>query len=74
MLGYSMSTYNGLVWYNVQSAGIAGSDNTFNTSMGGRPYVSYMLAHDVGAATSVKLNAISADRAPATGKLRVWAR
>lgn len=53
-LGYSLSKYNGLVWYNVKSAGIVGNENTFNTSMGAYGRVSYMLARDVGAAKKNK--------------------
>lgn len=74
MLGYSSSKYNGLVWYNVKSPGIAGSNNTFNTDMGATARISYMLAHDVGAATKVKIKALNADNAPVTGQIKVWAR
>lgn len=73
-LGYSISTYNGIVWYNVKSAGLAGSNDTFKTNMGGTARISYMLARDVGAATSVKIKAFNADNAPVTGKLEVWAK
>lgn len=74
MLGYSSSKYNGLVWYNVKSPGIAGSNNTFNADMGATARISYMLAHDVGAATKVKIKALNADNAPVTGQIKVWAR
>lgn len=74
MLGYSSSKYNGLVWYNVKSPGIAGSNNTFNSDMGATARISYMLAHDVGAATKVKIKAFNADNAPVTGQIKVWAR
>ncbi len=73
-LGYSMSKYNGLVWYNVRSSGTNGNENTFNTSMGGYSRVSYMLAHDVGAAKKIKIAAADANNIPVTGQIRVWAR
>lgn len=73
-LGYSISKYNGIVWYNVKSAGLAGSNDTFKTDMGGTARISYMLARDVGAATSVKIKAFNSDNAPVTGQIRVWAR
>lgn len=73
-LGYSLSKYNGLVWYNVKSAGIVGNENTFNTSMGAYGRVSYMLARDVGAAKKIKISAVNADNRPVTGQIRVWAR
>lgn len=73
-LGYSLSKYNGLVWYNTKSPGIAGNENTFNTSTGGYPRVSYMLAHGVGAAGKIKISAVNADNTPVTGQIRVWAR
>ena len=74
VLGYSMSKYNGIVWYNVKSAGLTGSNDTFKTDIGGTARISYMLAHDVGAATSVKIKAFNADNAPVMGQIRVWAR
>ena len=74
VLGYSISKYSGIVWYNVKSAGLVGSYNTFKTDMGGTARISYMLARDVGAATSVKIKAFNADNAPVTGQIRVWAR
>lgn len=73
-LGYSMSKYNGLVWYNVRSSGTNGNENTFDTSMGGYSRVSYMLAHDVGAAKKIKIAAVDANNTPVTGQIRVWAR
>lgn len=73
-LGYSMSKYNGLVWYNVRGSGINGNENTFNTSTGGYSRVSYMLAHDVGAAKKIKIAAADANNIPVTGQIRVWAR
>lgn len=73
-LGYSLSKYNGLVWYSVRSAGIAGNENTFNTSVGALPQVSYMLAHGVGAAEKISIKAIDVNNTPITGQIRVWAR
>ena len=73
-LGYSLSKYNGLVWYSVRSAGIAGNENTFNTSVGATPQVSYMLAHGVGAAEKISIKAFDVNNAPITGQIRVWAR
>ena len=74
MYGYSISTYNGFVWYNTRSAGIAGASNAHNTSIGNNAKVSYGLVHGVGAARNVKIKAINADNAPVAGKLEVWAR
>lgn len=74
MYGYSISTYTGLVWYNTKSAGIAGANNAHNTAMGNNAKISYGLVHGVGAATKVKIKAKTADNAPVTGKLEVWAR
>lgn len=73
-LGYSLSKYNGLVWYSVRSAGIAGNENTFNTSVGAPPQVSYMLAHGVGAAEKISIKAFDVNNTPITGQIRVWAR
>ena len=72
--GYSMSAYNGFVWYNTKSAGIVGAYNANKTDMGNNAKISYRLAHGVGAATKVKIKAFTADHAPVTGKLEVWAR
>lgn len=72
--GYSMSEYNGLVWYNTKSLGIAGVQNKYNTSMGGSSKISYGLTHGVGAATKVKIKAFNAANAPVTGQIEVWAR
>ena len=72
--GYSLSIYNGFVWYNTKSAGIAGEYNAHNVSMGNNAKISYRLIHNVGAATKVKIKAYDADNAPVTGKLEVWAR
>lgn len=74
LFGYSLSIYNGFVWYNTKSAGIVGEPNAHNTSMGNNAKVSYGLIHNVGAATKVKIKAVNADNAPVTGKLEVWAR
>ena len=72
--GYSMSVYNGFVWYNTRSAGIAGASNANKTDMGNNAKISYGLAHGVGAATKIKIKAFKADYAPVVGKLEVWAR
>lgn len=74
LFGYSLSIYNGFVWYNTKSAGIAGEANAQNVSMGNNAKVSYGLIHNVGAATKVKIKAVNADNAPVTGKLEVWAK
>lgn len=74
LYGYSMSIYNGFVWYNTKSAGIAGAFNAHNTAMGNNAKVSYRLVHGVGAATKIKIKAKNADNAPVVGKLEVWAR
>lgn len=74
LYGYSMSIYNGFVWHNTKSAGIAGASNAHNTSMGNNAKISYGLTHGVGAATKVKIKAVNADNAPVTGRLEVWAR
>ena len=74
MYGYSISTYNGLVWYNTRSAGIAGASNAHNTAIGNNAKVSYCLVHGVGAARNVKIKVFGADNAPVVGKLEVWAR
>jgi hypothetical protein len=73
-LGYSLSKYNGLVWYSVRSAGIAGNENTFNTSLGNPTRASYMLAHGVGAAEKISIKAFDVNNTPITGQIRVWAR
>lgn len=72
--GYSMSEYNGLVWYNTKTAGIAGVANKHNTSMGNNAKISYGLTHGVGAATKVQIKAFNAANAPVTGQIEVWAR
>ena len=72
--GYSISTYNGFVWYNTRSAGIVGASNANKTDMGNNAKISYRLAHGVGAATKIKIKAPNADNAPVVGKLEVWAR
>lgn len=72
--GYSISAYNGFVWYNTRSAGIVGASNANKTDMGNNAKISYRLVHDVGAATKIKIKAVNADNAPVTGKLEVWAR
>lgn len=72
--GYSISTYNGFVWYNTRSAGIVGASNANKTDMSNNAKISYNLVHGVGAATKIKIKAFSADNAPVTGKLEVWAR
>ena len=72
--GYSMSEYNGLVWYNTKTAGISGVSNKHNTSMGNNAKISYGLTHGVGAATKVKIKAFNAANAPVTGQIEVWAR
>ena len=74
MYGYSISTYNGLVWYNTRSAGIAGANNAHNPAMGNNAKISYGLVHGVGAARNVKIKVLGADNAPVVGKLEVWAR
>ena len=73
-LGYSLSKYNGLVWDSVRSAGIAGNENTFNTSIGAATQASYMLAHGVGAAEKISIKAFDVNNTPITGQIRVWAR
>ena len=72
--GYSTSEYNGLVWYNTKTAGIAGVANKHNTSMSNNAKISYGLTHGVGAATKVQIKALNAANAPVTGQIEVWAR
>lgn len=74
MYGYSISTYNGFVWYNTRSPGISGASNAHNPSIGNFAKVSYGLVHGVGAATKIKIKAFNADNAPVVGKVEVWAK